>query len=466
MTGSRGRVVVLGGGVAGLAAGVAFQKRGYAVTLIERTSRVGGLAGGIELGGNTYEYGPHIFHTTDAEVLADVKRIAGHVLVPFHRTVKIKFLGKYFDFPLAMADVLTKLPPHTVVHAGVSLAWHALVGAVRPGPSLQNAETLLIRYYGRVLYRIFFEDYITRVWGIPPSGMAASFARERIPRFDWLDLWERLRTRVLGPRRSDALGDGFVERVAGEHYSTAKGFSLIAECYAEELRRHGGTLVLGRTVTGVHCVGRRATAVRTDDGMEHLCDEVVSTVPISQLPALLQPPPAPTVLAAASRLRFRGITFVGLLVSRPDVLPAAFMYFRELSFNRITDLARFGVAIEPAGSTILIAEITCQPGDRLWEDEAAAAQGVVDELVAEGLIRADEVIERHVFKTAHGYPIYAVGYEADLRAALDGLAAAVDNVHTIGRQGRFAYVNTHVAMKMAYDLARRVATDEVPAPRA
>jgi protoporphyrinogen oxidase len=454
---SRGAVIVAGAGVAGLAAGVAFQKRGYQVTVFERSDRVGGLAGGIELGGNVYEYGPHIFHTTDPEVLDDVTRIAGHVLVPFERTIKIKFLGKYFDFPLAMGDVLTKLPPLTVVHAGLSLAWHAAKGAWRPAPSLRNAETLLVRYYGRVLYRIFFEDYITRVWGIPPRGMAASFARERIPRFDWLDTWERLKARVLGRARGVVPGEGFVERVAGAHFSTPRGFSLIAECYADELRRAGGRLVLGRSVTSVHLDAGKATAVTTDDGVAHPCAHVVSTVPISRLPAMLHPPPAADVLAAAARLRFRAITFVGLLVARAGVLPAAFMYFRDRSFNRITDLARFGVGIEPAGATILIAEITCQPGDPLWDDERAAAAGVVRELVEEGLLREDEVLERHVFKAEHGYPIYAVGYEEDLRATLAGVARAADNVHSIGRQGRFAYVNTHVAMKMGYDLARRVA---------
>jgi protoporphyrinogen oxidase len=183
----------------------------------------------------------------------------------------------------------------------------------------------------------------------------------------------------------------------------------------------------------------------------------VSTVPISRLPAMLDPSPPASCLAAASRLRFRGITFVGLLVGRPDVLPAALMYFRDRSFNRITDLARFGVTIRPAGATILIAEITCQPGDPLWEDEAQAAAGVVRELVDEGLLRAGDVLERHVYKVAHGYPIYSVGYEGDLREALAGIATAAVNVHTIGRQGRFAYVNTHVAMKMGYDLARRLA---------
>src|SRR5690242_10761821 len=107
------KVVIAGAGCAGLAAVIALQKRGYDVTILEKLDRVGGLAGGIHIKGNTYEYGPHIFHTTDPEVLEDVKRIAGHVLIPFEKTIKIKFLGKYFDFPLSVPDILLKLPVAT-----------------------------------------------------------------------------------------------------------------------------------------------------------------------------------------------------------------------------------------------------------------------------------------------------------------------------------------------------------------
>jgi phytoene dehydrogenase-like protein len=85
------KIIVAGAGCAGLASAIALAKRGHSVTILERLHRVGGLAGGIEIGNNTYEYGPHIFHTTDPEVLADVKRIAGSVLIPYERTIKIKF---------------------------------------------------------------------------------------------------------------------------------------------------------------------------------------------------------------------------------------------------------------------------------------------------------------------------------------------------------------------------------------
>jgi len=103
---SRPPVIILGAGCAGLSAAWRLRSKGREVLLVEAEGHAGGLAGGIRIEGNTYEYGPHIFHTTDPEILADIKSIMGAELLPYHRTIQIKFLGNYFQFPLSMKDVL------------------------------------------------------------------------------------------------------------------------------------------------------------------------------------------------------------------------------------------------------------------------------------------------------------------------------------------------------------------------
>ncbi len=361
------KVAIIGAGCAGLAAGIALLKRGYDVTIFEATNRVGGLAGGIDLGQNTYEYGPHIFHTTDPEIMGDVQRIAGRVLIKFEKSIKIKFLGKYFDFPLSIPDILTKLPPKTVLKALVSVAYHFLTGLFKGKHDLDNSEKVLKRYYGQVLYELFFEDYITKVWGIAPSGMAASFAKERIPRLDILDVIDKLKRKIFGNPVQTISTEGYVEKVTGDNYTTKKGFSLIAECFAEEFIKQGGQLLLDTPITALNTKGNRITRATSGTGVEYPCDHIISTIPISILPGIISQAP-PQLIATAQKLRFRGITFVGLLVSRKKVLPASFMYFRDKCFNRITDLGQFEVEVKPAGSTILIAEITCQPGEPLWRD--------------------------------------------------------------------------------------------------
>lgn len=131
------------------------------------------------------------------------------------------------------------------------------------------------------------------------------------------------------------------------------------------------------------------------------------------------------------------------------------MYFRQHSFNRISDLAQFGFHITPAGSTMLVAEISCDVNDRAWTDEPFAKQAVLDDLIAEKLLTQDDVIEMHVFRAKHAYPIYTLHYEKHLAILLAAFEQLL-NAETAGRQGRFQYINTHIAMKMGYQAADRL----------
>ncbi len=450
-------MLVLGAGCAGLAAAWRLQQKGLRVRVVEAAGRVGGLAGGILLGGNIYEYGPHVFHTTDPEILADIKGLMGADLLPFHRTIKIKFLGNYFQFPLAMGEVLFKLPFWTVLKAGAAFAYRFVEGALRK-PEVETSETVLVRYYGDVLYRVFFRDYITRVWGIPPSGFSPAFARERIPRLDVLEIWEklvsRLRRRLGGPLRTE----GYVEKASGDLYTTREGFSMITERMAGRVAGNGGEVSLETEVVRLEREGGRVAAVVVRRGGKEErwpCAGVVSTLPINEAALAVSPELGPEVEQAARLLRFRATVFVGIKARRPRVLPASFMYFREHSFNRITDLAHFSFHIEPAGCTLLVAEVNCDPGDRLWNDEAHVKEAVQADLEREGLLPRGEILEMHIFRSRHAYPIYTLGYEDALAELLRGLST-LKNFETAGRQGRFQYINTHVAMKMGYDAADRL----------
>jgi protoporphyrinogen oxidase len=456
---SEAPVVVFGAGCAGLSAARRLRALGRPVLLVEAADHVGGLAGGVRLDGDTYEYGPHIFHTTDARVLADVKALMGDELLPYERTIRIKFLGGYFKFPLSMKDVLLKLPLTTVLHAGASFAWHFTLGALFK-PEVENSETILRRYYGDVLYRIFFKDYILRVWGVPPAEFSPAFARERIPRLNFLDLVDK----ALAPlkrafNRGGALKtEGFVEKVEGELWTTRKGFSLICERMAEDFLAQGGSLRLSTRVVGARRDDGRVVAVELESGGRRetvAASGIVNTLALNEAVGLFSPPLGADVETAASALRFRAIIFVGLKVRRPKVLPASFMYFREHSFNRITDLAHFGFHIEPAGTTLLVAEVTCDPKDAIWTDDAAATEAVVADLVRENVISREEIAAAHVFRARHAHPMYLLGCEAAVKTLL-GAFDGLDNAETAGRQGRFQYVNTHVAMKMGFDAAERL----------
>lgn len=451
-------VVVLGAGCAGLSAARRLREAGRPVVLVEAEDHVGGLAGGVRIGGDVYEYGPHIFHTTDARILSDVKALMGADLLPYHRTIEIKFLGNYFKFPLSVKDVLFKLPLTTVVHAGLSFVWFFLKGLVVK-PEVENSETLLQRYYGDVLYRLFFRDYIFRVWGVGPAHFSPSFARERIPRFNILEFMDKAAAalkRALS-RGSAIKTEGYVEKVEGELWTTKRGFSMICDRMAEDAVKKGAQLRLSTKVVGLKREGKKVVGVEVESGGKREtipCSGIVNTLALNETAKMFTPALDGDAPEAAGSLRFRAIVFVGLKVKRPRVLRASFMYFREHSFNRITDLASFGFHLDP-GTTLLVAEIACDPSDKVWSDEALAVKSVVDDLAREDIIAPSEVLSTTVFRTRHAQPMYLLGYETALKTVLDAFAA-LDNMETAGRQGRFQYVNTHVAMKMGFDAADRL----------
>jgi protoporphyrinogen oxidase len=358
-----------------------------------------------------------------------------------------------------MTDVITKLPLTTVARAGLSWAWHSLILGRLTKPPQETSETVLRRAYGQVLSEIFFKHYIERVWGVSPAYFSPAFARQRIPKMQIMELLGGLLAKLRGQTGREVRTDDFVETLDGTFYSTPQGFSLITDRLAADVTAKGGELRLGARVTGLERQGGRVTTVAYEQDGQALtlpCAGVVSTLPVNLLPSMLHPAPPKDVLDAASSLNFRPTVFVGLLVNRPRVLPASFMYFREHSFNRISDLAQFGIKIEPPGHTILVAEITCEEGERPWTDDGFAKESVLKELQAEGLLRSREVVESHVYRAAQAYPVYRLGYEEQLGRCLDYLEG-LDNLQAAGRQGRFQYINAHVALKMGQEAAARLA---------
>ena len=200
-----------------------------------------------------------------------------------------------------------------------------------------------------------------------------SFARERIPRFNFLELTEKL-ARSLGFRRSKRVGtSGFVEKLEGELYTTRQGFSMITDRLSRRLEQDGAKFLYRARVVGLRREGDQVTGVDIEEGGKRRtldCSAFVNTLPINEAARMVSPALGADVAAAADALRFRALVFVGLKIRRPRVLPAALMYFREHSFNRITDLSYFGFEIMPEGRSLIVAELTCDPDrDTVWSDE-------------------------------------------------------------------------------------------------
>ena len=102
-----------------------------------------------------------------------------------------------------------------------------------------------------------------------------------------------------------------------------------------------------------------------------------------------------------------------------------------------------------------MAELSCSTDDDIWSDDKKVIKLVINDLEAEGIINKRDIIENHVYRLKHAYPIYTLGYEESLDCILNYIDG-INNLITVGRQGKFQYINSHLAIRSGYDAANRI----------
>lgn len=468
MTPPQPRALVLGAGLAGLRGAIVLLEAGFDVEIVERLEEPGGMSRSHVLGGFVFDHGPHGFFSRDAWIVDEFKGLVGGEAGYRWLTKwsQIHYRDHYFNYPLRLSDLGSKMSPVTLARALLSfLAARARVAITRREPA--NAEEYLVDQFGRVLYEVFFGPYTEKVWAVHPTELDADFTRDRVPS---LNLWEVIRKLFANPERERLTPSG---RIATHDlhrfYYPRRGARALPEGYAERVRALGGRFRLGAEIERVDLERRVARGGAGGESWALPFDRLLSTIPVNELVALLTPPPPAEVRALARSLRYRAILLVNLCVARPNVIGPFWIYFTDRFFNRISEYKHFSPDLVPEGKTGICLEVGCNEGDELWRaPDAEIVERALPDLEALGLLRREEIEAFLVIRERTAYPIYDVGYKervARLVEWVEGTGA----IATAGRQGRFLYINQDAAIRSGFEagdaLARQQAGEEA-APRA
>ena len=453
--------IILGAGFTGLSAGYLLSKKGYNVTIIELLPHPGGIGSEIVDNGNRYEMGAHLFHCPDKEIMEDIKSLVGQELIKINRTIKINFNGKYYDFPLKLHEILTNLPLIIVLRAGLSFAFHK-VKSIFIKDKNSNTEEVLINSYGRVLYEIFFKSYIKHVWGISPKQFSPKFAQQRIPNFNILEIFSKIKRylyfKIIYHKPIDI--ENYAEKVEGDLYTTREGFSGIAKIIANKILDNGGNIIYNSRVATIELGDDNKICsigyLKNNKRYNIKLDGLISTIPISSVVKMVKPKiKKPIIIQSIKKIKYRSLVFVGLIVKGEKNLAGDLTYYRNLSFNRLTDLTSIGLKENLNNTKTIIAEITCDINDKVWHDDALAKKLVFDDIEKENIFEIKNIIHSHVFRLKHAYPIYLKGFDESLDSIYQYLNS-IPNIITAGRQGNFQYINSHIAIRYGYNAANKI----------
>ena len=439
MTLSRRDVLVLGGGLAGLAAASAMARAGRELLVLEGAGEVGGLARTITCGEFRFDLGGHRFFTHDARVERLVRELLGDELIAVPRTSRIYLRGKWIAYPLRPLSALFGLGLRMSAQILLGYAWANVARRLRPAP-LVLLEDWVVAQFGRPLFNLYFRDYSEKVWGIGCRDISAEWMAQRV---QGLSLGAAIRRAFLkrGPELP-TLTDRFLY--------PRLGVGRIAERLREEIEPFCEILTDTRVVR-LHRDGWRiegVTAHQGDKACEFAADAFLSSIPLTQLVQSLHPHAPAEVRAAAARLRYRDLAIVALMLDRERATDQTWIYFpgKDIPFGRLHEPTNWSAAMAPPGCTLLVTERFCFRGDATWNaSDAELIETTVQHLEKLGFIRRREVRDGLVVRIPAAYPLFEVGYQERSRILCDYLER-FENLQVAGRGGLFRYYNTDQAI--------------------
>ena len=447
------RIAILGGGPAGLGAAWRLRHTKKAdVVLFERENHFGGNAGSFAWNGHFLDYGSHRLHPAcDEEILEDIRRFLGEDLLDRPRHGRIRLLGKWVHFPLKPGDLL--------LHLDKRFALGSLRDAARKmlPQRMSNDEsfaTVLRAGLGPTICEHFYFPYARKIWGRDPQELSAIQARRRVSASGF----GKLIKKVLGQV------PGLKPKGSGRFFYPRRGFGAISDVYAEQARRVGADLRLDHTVTRLaqDDDGRGWTVEAEHDGRsttDHV-DYVWSTIPVTVLSRLLDPPVAPEIVEATRRVHYRAmiLVYAELDVDQFTEFDAHYFPGDDVRITRMSEPKNYAVRTEPKGRTVLCAELPCDTTDDVWSmsDDDLGDLFAAD-LERTGLSLPGKPVAVTTRRLPQAYPIYLTGYEDPLHE-LDSAVGERPRLLTYGRQGLFAHDNTHHALFMAYAAERCLST--------
>lgn len=456
---SRGRAVVLGAGIAGLAAAKVLAGKGWEVDVFEGRAEYGGFCSTLVLDGFRFDLGPHVFNWKVAEYAA----LRPEDLDPLTITEAFMYHGKPLSFPLDplfhgfLPDAATTLLKNSFRDINLNTV---------------DFQKLADTVYGEAITRDIFKPLVEKWCASPMAALDGRYMSARLQgKLDPATAAGILKTYVyqamdqlygvLGWKSSEPemMLPGLPKAQA---YAGRRGAIIVPERLAQgapAMRIHCNS-----TVTAIGLDGNRIQWVEAS-GKTVNPDFVISTIPLNRLAALL---PEDNSLAVLRKLTYLHVVLVFARLARPSLLKTKWVWLTDpgVPFYRISEMKTITDRHAPEGCTGICLEIAVREGDpkflepdRHWQEMASV---FLDRFFS---VRKAELIGINVERREYAYPLFTVENTSLVGKCLKKPYSQSERSHDFrdyirnlafaGRSGMFVYSFMPQAILSGFEAARQ-----------
>ena len=450
------KIVIIGAGPAGLTAAYEILKndnnREYTVTILEAGNMVGGISKTVSFGDKyLVDTGIHRFFSKSEKVNeiwqellpiqskpayddiilntkkkfpsegSDPEKDKESMLIK-NRVTRIYYNNKFFDYPVNLSfDTIKKLGFSRIIKVGITYLKACIFK--KKETSLEN---FYINRFGSELYKTFFKNYTTKVWGIEPSKISSDWGAQRVKGISILEIFKDIFRKKLKNKNKKNTQVSLIE----EFLYPKLGAGQIWKVMADKIEEMGGKILLNSDVTKIYKEQNKIKRIdyEKNNEIEQLeADILISSMPIKNLfESMGKENIDSKVYESAINLPYRDFIVVYLLVDKlklknetniktmGNIIPDDWIYIQDDSvklgrmqiFNNWSPYL-FKEKEEISKKVLISLEYFSAVGDELWEkSEKEMCEFGTKEAIKIGIIENDNVELSKSVKIIKAYPSY------------------------------------------------------------
>lgn len=483
--------IIIGAGPAGLTAAYQLLTETDIIPIIfEETPFIGGISRTAVWHGNRIDIGGHRFFSKNKDIMnfwTNLLPLQGEpsfddrllnrpldlekggpdpekddmVMLKRNRVSRIFYLRNFFDYPIS-------IKPETFINMGLSRTIRAGVGYVSSvivKREEKSLEDFYINRFGKTLYKMFFEGYTQKVWGVHPSKIAPDWGSQRVKGLSLSKAVLSMIKKHLKVGKKEDVETSLIE----EFYYPKKGPGQLWEALADKIIDMGGKIYFESKVEKIEVSSEKVESITiVNDGKSSTfkANYYISSMTIKDLVHGMDNAPPTDVKEIAKTLPYRDFITVGLLVNKlkiknttklktvGNIVPDCWIYIQEpdVKIGRLQIFNNWSpYLVKDCENTVWIGlEYFCSEGDKLWRStDESFIEFASRELEKIGLINREDILDAVRIKVKKAYPAYFGSYNkfSEVRQYLDSF----NNLYCIGRNGQHRYNNMDHSMLTAIE---------------
>lgn len=408
------RLIILGGGLAGLSA--CYHSNGV---VYEKNELPGGHARSHHQDGFIFDEGIHVLHTNNEYILELLSKL----------DTKLQLRPR--DARIVSNGVETRYPfQANTFGLPIDIVKNCLLGFIEnPNNNLDNVnnyEDWIYYMFGKGIAEHFMIPYAEKFWGVEAKELTTDWVNIRHPK-------PTIEEVVTGALEDQSKRFG----INGDYrYPIYRGFGKIAESLATNC---GNRIKCNMRATKIDINEKKVTFNNKEDVYY---DKILSSLPLPQLLELLEDVPN-EVKNASKLLRTNSLYVINLSIKRENISQKNWIYFLEKEFCFVRVSFPFNQAdsgLTPKGFSSIMVEISYGNNNPLPEDteEKLVKRAISDLMKAKIINQTDEVNLVNTIDIKLGYVIF----DKNRKQSVDIIHNYLKSINIIpfGRYGMWAYL--------------------------